>query len=132
MFLLGRASRRAPGRAAASNRVHRAAWFGAVIALFAIVVGAIARMGIEQDVTAPNGIMGPAFACYGAVMFATAAISGQRWLYWIAGLAAVASAIAGAFANEAWIYLFGAAASIAVLFAPGLALTRAQPRDLAG
>jgi hypothetical protein len=127
MFLLSRASRRAPGRTSANNRVHRAAWFGAVIALCAIVGGDIARLVIDRDFTAPNGIMGSAFACYGAVMFVTAAISGQRWLFQVAGLAAIAAAIAGAFANETWIYLFGAGASLIVLFAPGLRLASREP-----
>ncbi len=67
MTLLRMRTRDKPGLTAIGTRAERTLWTGAATALMAVVIGSIARMFITSDPTAPNAILGAAFALYGAL-----------------------------------------------------------------
>lgn len=116
-----------PGLTTIGARTEHAVWSAAGFAIFAVVVGSLARMVMTQDPTAPNAIPGAAFALYGAALFATAEISGHVWLKRFAWLSFSAALTLCLFANENWAYLVGAAASLLVLLVPGIILLRREP-----
>ena len=125
--ILSRRMRDKPGRSAIGVRAEKAIWRGVSLAIGVVAVGCIARMFIDHDVRAPNGILGPAFALFGAALTATAAMSGEKWLWPFAALALLAGVTFGMFANEPPVYLAAAAASVLVLAVPGLTLVRREP-----
>lgn len=130
MSVMGARLRTRPGFSSIANRVHGAAWNGASIAISVIAVASIVRMALDQDERAVNAIMGAAFALIGAVMVATALISRQGWLRWFAALAFAGAAVTTIYQHETWAYLAASAFSVAVLLAPGWALTRLEPRAI--
>ncbi|WP_144409302.1 hypothetical protein [Pseudoxanthomonas suwonensis] len=126
-LMVGRRVRALPGRAAVVNRVDGAVWRGAALAIVAVVVGSVAHDAINDRGVAQNAIMAVGFAVYGVALGATAVIAQQAWLRWFSWLSFVASAVLWTFLNEPWAYLVAAAASVAVLLAPGLVMMRGEP-----
>jgi hypothetical protein len=116
-----------PGLTSIGARAERAMWSGAAIALFAVVVGSIVRMIADQDPSAPNAILGAAFALYGAVLFGVAALSQHIWLKRFAWLSMATAGSLCLFANQDWAYLIAAAGSLLVLLWPGVILLRQEP-----
>lgn len=125
--VLGRRVKTKPGKSAIGVRAEHAVWRGVGIAIGAVAIGCILRMFIEHDAQAPNTIMGPAFALFGASLTVTSMMSGQKWLGMFAALSYAAAILFGVFANETGIYLVAAAASLVVLAAPGIVLLRREP-----
>ena len=125
--LLGRRVREKPGHSAIGVRAEGAIWRGVGLAIGVIAAGCIGRMFIEHDALAPNNIMGPAFALFGAALTTVAVMSGEKWLWPFAFLAYAAAALLCLFANEPWAYLLAAAASALVLIVPGALLLRHEP-----
>jgi hypothetical protein len=127
MFALRARTQDKPGANAIGTRAKCAAWGGAAIALFAIVIGSIARMVMTQDPTAPNAIFGAAFAIYGATLFGVATLSGQTWMRGFAWLSFGVTLTLCLFANAAWAYLYAAIGSLLVLAWPGAVLLKREP-----
>lgn len=125
--LLARRVCNKPGRSAIGVRAEQAIWRGVGLALIAIVIGCIGRMAVENDPLAPNGIMGPAFALFGAALIATGAMARENWLGGFGFVAIAVGMVLGLFANAAWAYLLASAASLIVLVTPGLVLLRREP-----
>lgn len=125
--LLGRRMHGKPGHSAIGVRAEKAIWRGVGLALAVISLASIGRMFLDQDGQAPNAIMGPAFALFGAALTAIAAMSGEKWLWPFALLAYAAAALLGLFANEPWAYVLAAAANVVVLCVPGFMLMRREP-----
>lgn len=119
-----------PGHTAIGTRAERAVWTGAGWALMAIVLGSIARMIMTSDPSAPNAIIGAAFALYGAALFATASLSEQTWLRGFAWLAVSTALTLCLFANANWAYLVAAAGSLLALAWPGVILLRREPSEI--
>jgi hypothetical protein len=116
-----------PGKTSIGAKAEQAVWAGAGIALLAIVIGAIGRMMLTQDPTAPNNIMGAGFAVYAAALFAVAALARQSWMRrfaWLSGGVALTLCL---FANATWAYAFASGASLLVLAWPGLVLLKNEP-----
>lgn len=132
MALLGARKRAKPGVASIGARAERALWSGAGLAAVVFAVGSITRMILNQDVTAPNAILGAAFALYGLALFGTAALAQQSWLRPFALLSIAVAGVLCAFANENWVYLAAAAGSLLVLVCPGLILLKHEPGPVAG
>lgn len=130
MGLLGRRLRDKPGKSAVGVRAERSIFRGVGLAMLAVVMGCIGRMALDGDPLAVNGIMGPAFALFGAALTAIAAMSGEKWLWPFAFLAFATALLLGLFANAPWAYLLAAAASVLVLAVPGIILLRREPSTL--
>jgi len=127
MTLLRMRTRNKPGLTAIGTRAERALWTGAAIAVMAVVIGSIARMSISNDLSAPNAILGGAFALYGAALFGTATLSEQTWLRGF-GWASVAVALnVCMFADQNWVYVLAAVGSLVALAIPGIILLKREP-----
>ncbi|GAM97181.1 hypothetical protein U91I_00806 [alpha proteobacterium U9-1i] len=116
-----------PGTAAIGVRAERAIWAGVSIAIVIIALGCITRMALESDPLAPNNIMAPVLALFGAALSATAMMARERWLNLFALIAYAAALFVGAFANASWAYPVAAAANFIVLAIPGFILLRREP-----
>ncbi|MGH6952459.1 MAG: hypothetical protein ACREH4_16465 [Vitreimonas sp.] len=127
MTILRMRVRTKPGVTTIGARAERAVWAGAGLAVLAVAAGSIARMILDSDWTAPNAIMGGAFALYGAALIATAMMSEQHWLNAFGWLAVLVAGVLCLFANQPWVYLIAAAGSLLTLAAPGIILLRREP-----
>lgn len=116
-----------PGRTAIGARAERAVWGGAGIGILAVVFGSLARMQIDHDWTAPNAILGAAFAIYGAALVAVACMSEQAWMRAFGWLSVCVAGVLCLFANQPWAYLIASVGSLLVLFVPGVILLRREP-----
>jgi len=124
---LQRRVRGKPGASSVGNRGERAVWMGIGFALTAIAIGAILRMAVFGEITAPNTILPAAMTLYGAGMIATAKLSGEKLLHPF-GLVAVAFGFCmGVIANLPIMYLLGSIAALFVLVLPGALLLRREP-----
>jgi hypothetical protein len=70
------------------------------------------------------------FALYGAGWAVAAAMTGKKWLWWIAIGSWAMAPVLGFFAGQAEQYLAYAAALILLTFLPGVALARQEPSDI--
>lgn len=127
MTLLRMRTRTKPGLTAIGTRAERALWTGAAIAVMAVVIGSIARMFIAGDTSAPNAILGAAFALYGAALFGTASLSEQTWMRGFGWLAIGVALNVCMFADYSWVYVIAAVGSLLALAWPGLILLRREP-----
>jgi hypothetical protein len=127
MTLLRMRTREKPGLTAIGTRAERALWTGAAIALMAVVIGSIARMFMTGDTSAPNAILGAAFALYGAALFGTASLSEQTWLRGFAWLSVGVALNACMFAAYDWVYVIAAIGSLLALAWPGIILLKREP-----
>jgi hypothetical protein len=127
MVALRLRSRGKPGQTAIGTRAERALWTGAAIAVMAVVIGSISRMFSTGDTSAPNAILGAAFALYSAALFGTASLSEQTWLRGFAWLAAGMALNACMFAQYNWVYVIASIGSLLALAWPGIILLRREP-----
>lgn len=127
MIALRIRTRGKPGLTAIGTRAERALWTGAAIAVMAVVIGSIARMFITGDSSAPNAILGAAFALYGAALFGTASLSEQTWLRGFGWLAVSVAGTACMFADQNWVYVVASIGSLLALAWPGLILLKREP-----
>jgi hypothetical protein len=127
MTLLRMRSRTKPGLTAIGTRAERALWTGAAIAVMAVVIGSIVRMIVTNDPTAPNAILGAAFALYGAALFGTASLSEQTWLRGFGWLSVAVAASVCMFADQNWAYVIASIGSLLALVWPGVILLRREP-----
>jgi hypothetical protein len=84
-------------------------------------------MFISNDPSAPNAILGAAFALYGAALFGTASLSGQTWLRGFGWLSVAVAANAAMFADQNWVYVIASIGSLLALVWPGVILLRREP-----
>jgi len=127
MTLLRLRTRGKPGVSAIGARAERALWTSAAIAVLAVAIGSVFRMIATNDPTAPDAIIGAAFALYGAALFGTASLSEQRWLRGFGWLAVAIAASVCMFANYSWVYVVASIGSLLALAWPGLILLRREP-----
>lgn len=127
MVFLRMRTRTKPGLTSIGGRAERAMWTGAATALLVIVLGSLGRMLSTGDTTAPNAIIGAAFALYGAALFTVASLSEQTWMRAFGWLSVLVAGTLCLFANEPWAYLVAAAGALLVLLAPGIILLRREP-----
>jgi hypothetical protein len=127
MTLLRMRTRTKPGLTAIGTRAERALWTGAGIAVMAVVIGSIARMFMAGDTSAPNAILGAAFALYGAALFGTASLSEQTWMRGFGWLSVGVALSVCMFSTYGWVYVIAAIGSLLALAWPGLILLRREP-----
>lgn len=128
--VLGMRSREKPGKSAIGVRAERAIWTGVGVAIGAVAIGCIGRMAFEDDQLAPNGIMAPALALFGAALMATGMMAREKWLSGFAFVSYAAAVVLGVVANEPWAYLAAAAVNVVVLAIPGAILLRREPATI--
>ncbi|MBU6373701.1 MAG: hypothetical protein KJS97_13325 [Alphaproteobacteria bacterium] len=119
-----------PGGGALGNRVERAVWLAAGVAIGAVWAGAAARSvmqnnGLEMDLLTPT-----VFAAYATGLLTTGRIVNDRVLIVAAVLAYVVAAIAVTLIHTPTLYLVTAAGAAATLLAPGLILMRREPSEV--
>lgn len=126
-FMLTGRVRSLPGGASLANKADRSVWQGVAIGIGAVVVGAILRGVVTDDMTAANAIMAAGFGMYGIALFTTASVSSEKWLQTFAWISWAVSVALWFFLNDAWAYLLAAGASVVVLIIPGVMLLRREP-----
>lgn len=121
---------RKPGASSPTNKATGAAWMGVGISIFAMGVSygmAGVRLQSEEVImTFPSVI----FALYGAGWAVASAMTGKKWLWYVAlGSWAVAPVLAF-FAGDSTQYLIYAAALLLLMSLPGAVLLRQEPSDI--
>ena len=119
-----------PGASSPTNKATGAAWTGVGISIFAMGVSyGFAGWKLQSEdvmVTFPSVI----FALYGAGWAVASAMTGKKWLWYVAlGSWAVAPVLAY-FAGDAAQYLAYAAALLLLMALPGAILLRQEPSDI--
>lgn len=127
MMVLRLRTQKKPGLTTIGARAERALWTGAAVAVLAVVIGSIARMFSSGDTSAPNAILGAAFALYGAALFGTASLSEQTWLRRFGWLAVGVALNACMFAAFNWVYVIASVGSLLALAWPGIILLKREP-----
>lgn len=119
-----------PGAGSPANKASGAAWSAVGFAIFAMGVSyAVAGTRLQSEevmVTFPSVI----FALYGAGWAVASAMTGKKWLWWVAlGSWAVAPVLAW-LAGQPEQYLAYAAALVLLMSVPGVVLMRQEPSDI--
>lgn len=119
-----------PGASSPTNKATGAAWSGVGFAIFAMGVSyATAGWRLQSEdvmVTFPSVI----FALYGAGWAVASAMTGKKWLWWVALGSWVMAPVLGWLAGQPEQYLAYAAALIVLMSAPGFVLMRQEPSDI--
>ena len=118
-----------PGARSPANRASGAAWMGVGLSIFAMGLSYAAAgwqlRSEEVMATFPSVI----FALYGAGWAVAAAMTGKRWLWWVAfGSWAMAPVLAW-FSAISIQYILYAVALFLLMSLPGYVLTRGEPSD---
>ncbi|NNU15805.1 hypothetical protein HK107_05655 [Parvularcula sp. ZS-1/3] len=131
MPLLLRSLKRKPGRGAAGNKAEAASWMIAGFTIGIFFAGILFGTATGQvSVVAFDYILAVAFTGYGIALYTTASLSGARWLKTPAYMAMASVGVIPILAGRPEVYLFGAAAVIAVSLVPGIRLLLAEPKSL--
>ncbi|MBI1251375.1 MAG: hypothetical protein GC189_07875 [Alphaproteobacteria bacterium] len=118
--------------ASVASKAEGAVWRAAGWGISAVAAGAIGRMIIARDVTAPDIIVPTAFALYGVALLLTSAMSRETWLRGF-GLVSLAFAFTcGLILSSTWFYLVASIGALIVLLAPGIHLLGKETRGAAG
>jgi hypothetical protein len=119
-----------PGANSPANKASGAAWSAVGFSIFALALGYFAaswRLQSEElMLTFPSVI----FALYGAGWAVASAMTGKKWLWWVALGSWAMSPVLGWFAGQDVMYLAYAAGLFLLTFAPGLVLMRQEPSDI--
>jgi hypothetical protein len=131
MPLLIRRLRAKPGLSALIVRAEAAIGMSLGAGITAFAIGAVARMFVDRDFSAPNVIAPAVMALWGASLLAKALIARQGWLAWFALISFLAAMFVGALANAEFAYLVSAAVSVVIMVIPGLIMLRREPSAFA-
>lgn len=130
MTILSRGIARKPGAGSPTNRASGSAWMAVGMSIFAMGLSyAAAGWRLQSEdvmVTFPSVI----FALYGAGWAVGAAMTGKKWLWWVAIGSWAMAPVLGWFAGQPEQYLAYAAALLLLTFLPGVILTRQEPSDI--
>lgn len=125
IWLVGRMKRQ-PGFNTSRNRAVGSAWRAVGFGIFATWAGLVA-MSIRTDNWIWMAAMPTIVAvAYGSAWLVGAAMTGARWMSWIAFLSYAGAVALGWFAGGAELYLVFAAVLVAVALIPGLILMRQE------
>lgn len=127
LFLLIRRQRDRPGIMAPANRAFANAWMGVGLAIFSMAV-ALSLLAIQTQSNLPMAVFPSlVFALYGAGWAVSAAMSGQKWLWWPAIGSWILAPILAWFVGQPTMYLFYAIGLFAFALVPGVVLMRREP-----
>lgn len=130
LFTLSRRLGGRPGAMSPANRAAGTAWMGVGLAIFALGIS-IAVISIKLRDPLPTVMFPPMiFALYGAGWAVSAAMSGQRWMWWVAIGGWAAAPLIAWFTGEPVQYLIYAAGLLLLTTLPGLVMMRQEPSDV--
>lgn len=119
-----------PGARSPTNRATGAAWSGVGFSIFAMGISyGLAGWRLQSEdvmVTFPSVI----FALYGAGWAVASAMTGKKWLWYVALGSWVMAPVLGFLAGDASQYLAYAAALLLLMALPGVVLLRQEPSDI--
>jgi hypothetical protein len=119
-----------PGAKSPTNKATAAAWTGVGFSIFAMGVSyGFAGWRLQSEdvmVTFPSVI----FALYGAGWAVASAMTGKKWLWYVALGSWVMAPVLAFFAGDATQYLAYAAALLLLMALPGVVLLRQEPSDI--
>lgn len=119
-----------PGNMSPANRAFANAWMGVGLAIFALSVSIsllIYKSGSEIPALVFPSLI---FALYGSGWAVSAAMSGQKWLWWPAIGGWLAAPVVAWFTNTPALWLIYAAGIFLLALVPGLVLMRQEPSDV--
>ncbi|MCR6644788.1 MAG: hypothetical protein NVV62_09865 [Terricaulis sp.] len=119
-----------PGGSALGNRIDRAVWNAATLAIFATVVGCLLSGALQRDPSRADVIMAVVFGIYGLALMTTATITEKGWLKSFAYAAFAVSLLLWLVMAQPWAYLAASAAALCVLLTPGVIMIRAEPSTI--
>ena len=116
-----------PGVMSPANRAFGTAWMGVGLAIFSMAV-ALSLLGYKTQSNLP-GLVFPSliFALYGAGWAVSAAMSGQKWLWWPAYGSWLLAPVLAWFVNDPSLYLVYAIGLAFLALVPGVILMRREP-----
>jgi hypothetical protein len=127
LVVLIRRQRDRAGIMAPANRAFANAWMGVGLAIFSMAV-ALTLLSIQLQSSIPTTVFPSlVFALYGAGWAVSAAMSGQKWLWWPAFGSWVLAPILAWFVGQPSMYLFYAVGLFAFALVPGVVLMRREP-----
>lgn len=124
-----RRTERKPGARSPTNTATGAAWMGVGIAIFVMALSyAAAAWQLRSEAvlaTFPSVI----FALYGAGWAVASAMTGKRWLWFVAIGSWAMAPLLGWLSGQSWMFLVYGAALLLLMSLPGLVLMRAEPSE---
>ena len=130
LAILNRGIRNKPGTGSPTNRASGTAWMAVGMSIFAMGLSYAATGWKLQSELVMATFPSVIFALYGAGWAVAAAMTGKRWLWWVAIGSWAMAPVLGWFADGPEQYLAYAAALLLLTFLPGVVLTRQEPSDL--
>lgn len=128
--LVYRRVRGLPGATSLGNRIDRAVWFAATMAIFAAVLGCLVSAALRANPSMADAIMPTVFGIYGLALMTTATVAEKSWLKFFAFGAFGAAAALWIVLTQPWAYLLGASAALAILVTPGIIMVRGEPSTI--
>lgn len=119
-----------PGALSPTNKASGAAWSAIGFSIFALglsYAAAGARLQSEEIMSTFPSVI---FALYGAGWAVGSAMTGKKWLWWVALGSWAMAPVLGWFATTPEQYLIYAAGLILLTFLPGVVLMRQEPSDI--
>lgn len=119
-----------PGASSPTNKASGAAWSGIGFAIFALGMSYAAAGFRLQSEDIMSTFPSVIFALYGAGWAVASAMTGKKWLWWVALGSWAMAPLLGWFATTPEQYLIYAAGLLLLTFLPGVALMRQEPSDI--
>lgn len=130
LVVLIRRQKGRPGNLSPANRAFANAWMGVGLAIFAMSVS-ISVLGYQAGSDLPFTVFPSLiFALYGAGWAVSAAMSGQKWLWWPAIGGWFAAPVLAWFVGDPVQWLVYAAGLVLLALVPGAVLMRQEPSDV--
>jgi len=130
LTVLIRRIQRKPGAGNIRNEAVGVAWEGVGFVIFSVWLGLLA-MGLTTGQWEAMRIMPSlVFAAYGAAWLVAGAMSGRKWMKFVALASYGGAALLGAVSHLPIGYLVFAALLVCVALIPGVVLTREEPADV--
>jgi hypothetical protein len=127
LTVLIRRQRGRPGIMAPANRAFSNAWMGVGLTIFSMAI-ALSVLSLQLQSDVPTTVFPSLiFAIYGAGWAVSAAMSGQKWLWWPAIGSWILAPILAWFVGQPTMYLFYAIGLFAFALVPGVVLMRREP-----
>lgn len=130
LTLVNRRIGRKPGARSPTNKAAGAAWSSVGISIFFIFLSFAAVSFQEKSAAVLATFPSVIFALYGAGWAVASAMTGKKWLFWLALGSWFAAPILGWLAMNPIQYLVYAGALFLLMSLPGLILLRQEPTDI--
>jgi len=130
LTILNRGIARKPGAGSPTNRASGSAWTAIGFSIFAMGLSYAAAGYKLQSETVMATFPSVIFALYGAGWAVAAAMTGKKWLWWVALGSWAMAPLLGWLADGPELYLAYAAGLFLLTSVPGVILMRQEPSDI--